>query len=139
MIEKGKQVGIEYSVYLEDGMKVDSNEGENPLVFLQGAGQILPALEEALAGLEEGDAKKVELAPEQAYGHVDPEAFKEVESSAIPDNLRYKGALLGVQDQNGEQYLVRVHDVKDEKTVIDFNHPLAGHTLTFDIKVISIK
>ena len=139
MIEKGKQVGIEYSVYLEDGMKVDSNEGENPLTFLQGSGQILPALEEALNGMEEGQNKKVELPPEKAYGYVDPEAFKEVDSAVIPDNLRYKGALLGVQDQNGEQYLVRVHEVTDEKTVIDFNHPLAGHTLTFDIKVISVQ
>ena len=139
MIEKGKQVGIEYSVYLEDGMKVDSNEGENPLIFLQGAGQILPALEDELNGLEEGAQKKVELSPEKAYGYVDPDAFKEVDSKVIPDNLRYKGALLGVQDQNGEQYLVRVHEVNDERTVIDFNHPLAGHTLTFDIKVLTIK
>lgn len=139
MIEKGKQVGIEYSVYLEDGMKVDSNEGENPLTFLQGSGQILPSLEEALNGMEEGQNKKVELTPEKSYGYVDPEAFKEVDSAVIPDNLRYKGALLGVQDQNGEQYLVRVHEVAEEKTVIDFNHPLAGHTLTFDIKVISVQ
>lgn len=139
MIEKGQQVSLEYSVFLEDGKIVDSNVGEAPLVFQLGMHQILPALEEIVGALEKGASKRVTLAPEQAYGAVDPEAFKEVDSNAIPEELRYVGAILGVQDDQGNQYRIRIHSLEGEKAVIDFNHPLAGQTLVFEMKVLDVK
>ena len=139
MIEKGKQVSLEYSVFSESGNLVDSNVGEEPLTFHLGTHQILPALEEIIQDLSEGDIKRVTLAPDQAFGSVDPEAFREVDSGAIPEELRYEGAVLGVQDERGNQYRIRIHKIEGEKAVIDFNHPLAGQTLVFEVKVVSVK
>lgn len=139
MINKGKKVSLEYSVFGEDGKMVDSNVGGSPLVFNMGTHQILPALEEAIASLNEGDTKKITLAPERAFGIVDPEAFKEVDAKAIPQDLRYEGAILGVQDDAGNQYRIRVHAIEGEKAVVDFNHPLAGKTLTFEMRILAVR
>ena len=98
MIEKGKQVSIEYSVFLEDGTQVDSNIGQDPLKYQHGSQQLLPALEDALSGLSSGETKEVVLPPEDAYGPVITEAFKEVDAKSIPENLRFEGAILGVQE-----------------------------------------
>lgn len=139
MIENGKQVSIEYSVFLEDGTQVDTNVGQEPLTYQHGSQQLLPALEDALSGLKDGESKEVTLPPELAYGPVIDEAFKEVDSNSIPENLRFEGAILGVQDETGQEYRIRIHELKDDKVVIDFNHPLAGRTLKFQIKVLGVE
>lgn len=138
MIENGKQVAIEYSVFSDDNTQIDTNVGKDPLIFLFGAHQILPALEEALRGLEVGDNKEVTLHPEHAYGDVNPQAFKKVASNLIPENLRYEGALLVVSDDHFGEMLIRVDSFEGEEVILDFNHPLAGKTLKFDVKVLDI-
>jgi FKBP-type peptidyl-prolyl cis-trans isomerase 2 len=138
MIQKGKKVSLEYTVFLEDGMQIDTNVGETPLVFVVGKNQLFPALELAILGLKAGDKKDVVLQAEEAYGPIMPDAFKEVEIDAIPPKFRYVGAILGVQDPAGGVYPIRVHDVKDTKAILDFNHPLAGKTLKFSVKVLEV-
>ena len=139
MIQNGKQVAMEYSVFLDNGQLVDTNVGEAPLIFYQGMHQILPALEEEISQLDVGLTKKVTLSPEKAFGQVDPTAYREVESGSIPEEMRYEGAILGVQDEMGNQYRIRIHEINGEKAVIDFNHPLAGKTLTFEVKILEVK
>lgn len=139
MIEKGKQVQIEYSVFLEDGTPIDTNVGQEPLSYQHGTQQLLPALEEELNGLDVGDQKQIVLEPDRAYGPILEEAFKEVDATAIPENLRFEGAVLGVQDDTGQEYRIRIHELKGDKVVVDFNHPLAGQTLKFDIKVVGVQ
>jgi len=138
MIEKGKQVALEYSVFLPDQTTVDSNVGQDPLVFVCGSEQILPALEDALSGLEVGDSKHLTLKPDQAYGDVNPNAFKEVDAEVIPDDLRFEGALLVVADDNFGEMLIRVDQIIGDKVILDFNHPLAGKELTFDLKILDV-
>lgn len=138
MIQDGKQVSLEYTVFLADGTQIDSNVGEDPLVFVHGSHQVFPALEEELLGLSTGDTKQITLEADQAYGPVVPEAYKEVDSETIPEQYRYAGAVLGVQDPSGGVYPIRVHEVKPDKIVLDFNHPLAGQVLRFDIKVVEV-
>jgi FKBP-type peptidyl-prolyl cis-trans isomerase 2 len=138
MIKSGKKVSLEYTVFLEDGTQIDSNVGENPLVFVLGSNQVFPALEQALLGLAVGDTKQVTLKPEEAYGQVVPDAFKEVDAEVVPETFRYQGAVLGVQDPSGGVYPIRVHEIKEEKIVLDFNHPLAGKALRFDVKVLEV-
>ena len=65
-------------------------------------------------------------------------AFKEVDATAIPEDLRYEGAVLGVQDDHGNQYRIRIDSIADEVAIIDFNHPLAGKKLTFEVRVVNI-
>jgi len=138
MIENGKQVAIEYSVFSDDNTQIDTNVGKDPLVFLFGSHQILPALEEALRGLEVGDSKKVTLNPDSAYGDINPHAYKKVEAKLIPEDLRFEGALLVVSDEQFGEMLIRVDSLDGEQVVLDFNHPLAGKTLKFDVKVLDI-
>ncbi len=138
MIKNGKKVSIEYTVYLADGTQIDSNVGEDPLVFVLGSHQVFPALEQALLGLKVGDTKQITLKPEEAYGPVVAEAYREVDIDNVPASYRYAGAVLGVQDPAGGVYPIRVHEVKEQKIVLDFNHPLAGQVLRFDVKVVEV-
>jgi FKBP-type peptidyl-prolyl cis-trans isomerase 2 len=98
MVEDGKQISIEYTLKLDDGTTADSNVGGEPLIFQQGAHQILPALETELSGMKVDDSKQVVLSPEQGYGTVDPDAFRTVETDAVPAEAREAGAVLIAQD-----------------------------------------
>lgn len=139
MIEEGSSVSIEYTLTLDDGTKADSNVGDDPLVFSQGQQEILPALEEALVGLEVGNTKKVTLTAEEGYGLVDPDGFQEVEPDLVPEDARSVGTMLVASDEQGNEQPIRVHEVGEDKIVLDFNHPLAGRALTFDIKIVAIE
>jgi FKBP-type peptidyl-prolyl cis-trans isomerase 2 len=139
VIETGNSVSIEYTLKLEDGTTVDSNVGQDPLTFTQGNSEILPALEEALLGHAVGDTKEVNLTAEQGYGPVNAEAFQEVELEMVPEDARTVGATLVATAPDGQQQPIRVHEVREETIILDFNHPLAGQALNFDVKVLAIE
>ncbi len=138
MIEEGKRVSIEYTVCMEGSAPLDSNVGKEPLVFSYGEQQILPNLERSLWGLEVGDCKEVILAPADAYGDVNPQAFKEVSVDMIPEDFRYEGAILVVSDEQFGEMVIRVAAVEEGRAILDFNHPLAGKELRFDIKILDV-
>lgn len=140
MVKDGARVGIDYTLKLEDGTVADTSEGREPLVYEQGAGQILPALEQSIAGLDVGDEKQVALSPEEGYGPVREELYEAVAAEQIPEEARSVGSQLVARDAQGNQQPVRVHEVRetDEQIVLDLNHPLAGESLFFDVKVVSI-
>lgn len=138
-ISDGSKVSIEFTIYLEDGSKFGGNSESDPLVYQQGQGQLPSGLEAALAGLRADDRKKITLAPEDAYGPVNPDAFVDVEIDRIPENARTVGAGLLVNDPNGNRRFVTVHEVKDDAVVIDLNHPLAGQEVTFDVHVLTVE
>lgn len=138
MIKHGQKVSLEYTVFLDDGTQVDTNVGESPLVFTLGSNQLFPALEEAILALNVGDTRQVVLKAEDAYGPIVPDAFREVDLETLPSTYRFEGAVLGVQDPNGGVYPIRVHAINEEKAVLDFNHPLAGKALRFDVKVVHV-
>jgi len=133
--DTGKTVGFEYTLKLEDGTVVESNVGGSAFEFVTGEGQILPKLEEALSELGTDDTCSVTLKPEDAYGPVKDDAFREVPMDQIPEPARRVGTQLKADGYNG---VIRVHEVRNESIVLDFNHPLAGQTLTFDVRVLAI-
>ncbi len=135
----GKQVSIEYTLTLPDKTEVESNVGEEPLTYTQGSGQLLPALQAAILGLVEGQTKTVTLEPEEAYGPLNPDAFVEVEKALVPEDLQKPGEELVARGPSGKLQRFRVHEIKEELVVLNFNHPLAGKTLTFDVKVVKIE
>lgn len=139
MIAHGKKVSLEYTVSLADGTQIDTNVGDDPLVFVLGSNQVFPALEQALLGLRIGDCKEIVLKPEEAYGPIVQDAFREVATESVPENYRFAGAVLGIQDPSGGVYPIRVHSINDDKIVLDFNHPLAGQALKFEVKVLEVK
>ena len=132
-------IGIEFTIKLEDGTTVESNVGGEPMLYSPGGGMILPALEEALKGLEKGESKQVTLSPEQAYGEVRPDLEQEIPTDKIPEDGRHAGAVLMSEGPDGQTALVRVKEVKEDVILLDLNHPLAGRVLTFDVKVVSIE
>jgi FKBP-type peptidyl-prolyl cis-trans isomerase SlyD len=138
-IADGKQVSLEYTLTLEDKSKVDSNVGKDPLVFTQGAHEIIPGLEKKLSGLKVGDSKQIEVTPEEGYGPVDPQRKQEVEKAKIPEDARKVGAKLTGQGPDGRMVFAQVTEVKDNTVVLDLNHPLAGKKLFFDIKVLKVE
>jgi FKBP-type peptidyl-prolyl cis-trans isomerase 2 len=139
MIENGKLVTLEYSLYSEEGELLDSSQGLGPLSFVCGTEQLLPALECALIGLNVGESKQVALAAKDAFGPIKPSAFREIELKDLPDDCRLEGTVFGINDDNGEVHQVKVHQIKGDKAVLDFNHPLAGKNIKFDIHVISVE
>ena len=138
-ISDGKTISMEYTLTLEDKKVLDTNVGGAPLNFTQGSHQIIPGLETALEGMKIGESKQVTVAPEQGYGPVNPQAVEEVPIDKIPEEARKVGAQLQGKDGQGRMVHPRVTEVKEQVVVLDFNHPLAGKELFFDVKILDIQ
>lgn len=139
VIQNGRSVSIEYTLKLSDGTTVDSNVGEDPLVYTQGNSEILPALEKALLGQAVGDSREVKLTAEQGYGPINTEAYQVVQLEMVPEDARTVGTVLVATGPEGQQQPIRVHEVREETIVLDFNHPLAGQALNFAVKILAIE
>lgn len=138
-VENGKVVSIEYRARLADGTVVDSNIGKPPLTYNQGKGQIIPGLERQLLGLKVGEAKKVGVSPKEAYGEYDVSAVQEIPKKTINIEDLSVGAKLYSRDSYGRMATAVVKEIKKDTVVLDMNHPLAGKTLYFDVKILDIK
>jgi len=138
-IRSGQTVSIEYSVSLGDEIAVDTNVGKEPLTFVQGAHQVIPGLENAVEGMRVDEAKKVVVKPEDAYGVVDPDAFIAVGKDKVPPEAMRVGAQLRGQTKDGQPIRSQVAEVKDDTVTLDFNHPLAGKTLYFDVRILNVE
>jgi FKBP-type peptidyl-prolyl cis-trans isomerase SlyD len=116
---------------------LDTNKGREPFTFTQGSHRIIPGLEKALDGMRAGDEKKVTVAPAEAYGEVNPAAVTEVPRDRLPEGSLEVGMQLVAQGQRG-RHIVRIKEIKENTVVLDLNHPLAGKTLHFDVKVVDV-
>jgi FKBP-type peptidyl-prolyl cis-trans isomerase SlyD len=132
-------VSIDYSLTV-DGEVIDSTEGDEPLQFLQGHQNIIPGLERELAGMKIGDAKQVTVSPAEAYGDVDPENVIDVPRDEFPEEIPMEvGTELEVRNADGEVLSATIAEVNGETIRLDFNHPLAGKQLTFDVTVTDLR
>jgi FKBP-type peptidyl-prolyl cis-trans isomerase 2 len=139
MITKGSIVSFEYTLSDQNGDVIQSNKGKEPVRYTHGEGKIIPGLEKAFTGMAVDDEKSVRVEPEEAYGPADPNNFKEVAKADVPATALKVGTPLGTRGPNGEDLIIYVHEVKKDTVVLDFNHPLAGKTLNFDIKVLAVE
>src|SRR5262249_10559700 len=138
-VQAGCDVAFDYTLTDESGTVIDSSKGKEPMHYVHGQNQIIPALEKELAGMPIGAQKKVTVKPEDGYGRIDPGAFQEVPKDKVPADALKVGAMLMAQGPRGQSTPVRVHEIKENTVVMDFNHPLAGKTLSFDVKITDIK
>lgn len=138
-VADGKIVSMEYTLTSKDKKVLDSNVGGPPLTFTQGSHQIIPGLETALSGMKAGDTKQVTVNPQDGYGEVDAKRIQEVPIEHIPPDARKVGTQLQGQDPQGRIVRPFVKEVKEHVVVLDFNHPLAGETLFFDVKILDVK
>jgi FKBP-type peptidyl-prolyl cis-trans isomerase SlyD len=139
VVADGRTVAIRYTLTDDDGKVLDSNEGRDALTYVQGQGRILPALEEALAGMHAGDTRQVRLSPEEGYGTYRSEAVVEVPLDRLPEDSRKAGTMLAAQGPDGNTLPVQVKEIREDVAVMDWNHPLAGRHLNFDITVLSVE
>ncbi|MFH2138490.1 MAG: peptidylprolyl isomerase [Candidatus Omnitrophota bacterium] len=138
MIAAGKTVKFDY-VLTVDGQKVDSSQNTGPLEYVQGEGKIIKGLEKQMEGLKVGDHKSVVVAAAEAYGEVKPDAFKEVPKAEFPENIPLKeGQMISVGTPEGGSYPAVIDKVSEGSVVLNFNHPLAGKELHFEVTVVEI-
>lgn len=132
-------VSIHYTLTNSTGETLDSSFGQDPLVYLHGAQNIIVGLEDALKGKTVGDALQVTVEPEQGYGETREELIQEVDRSAFEgvEDIDV-GMQFMAQTPWGEQP-VTVVKVEGEQITLDGNHPLAGETLNFDVEVVDIR
>lgn len=139
MVKDGQVVSIEYTLRVDNEL-LDSSDQEGPLEFLQGGNSIIPGLERELYGMKIGESKQVTVAPKDAYGEFDPQAFMDVPRADFPANASLENGLeLHVTDQDGKDSLAYVDSFNDRSVRLDFNHPLAGAELHFDVKVVGLR
>ena len=139
-VKKGDKVKIEYTGTLNDSTVFDSSDKHDaPLEFEVGAGQVIPGFENAVIGMNKGEEKEFKIPPSEAYGEHKDEMMKNVPRDQLPEGDKIQaGSVLIAQAPNGAQIPLRVVKADEKEVTIDFNHPLAGQTLNFKIKVLDI-
>lgn len=135
-ITKNSLVTIEYTLKDEDGQILDSSVEMGPLEYIHGVGMIVPGLENALVGKDEGDELSVVVAPKDAYGEFDENLVFKVDKKQFPPDVKIEVGM-EFETDGPHSRAVRVINVEDDAVTIDANHPLAGETLHFDVKVVS--
>lgn len=139
-ITKDAVVSFEYTLTDPDGKQLDTSTGRAPLVYLHGFNNIIPGLEMEMEGKQIGDAFKVTIQPERAYGTRNEQMIQVVPRGSFPaGTMIMVGQQFQASAPNGAQIPVRVTKVTDTEVTVDANHPLAGVPLTFDVSIVSIR
>ena len=132
-------VTMEY-ILTVDGEIVDSSKEDGPIQFLQGHGNIIPGLESHLGGLAVGESLQVLVAATDAYGDYDSEQIVDIPLDEFPEEICIEpGVELEMKDQDGDQLFARIVSVGKSRAKLDFNHPLAGKELTFDVTIVGLR
>ncbi len=139
MVRNGMLVSLEYTEKSSDGKLIETSKGRGPLQYIHGQKMLPPGLERALTGMKVGEQKKITVKPEDAYGKFDPKAVTEVPKEKVPPNGLKVGAVLAYEKPDGSVAPMTVRQIKEKTVVMDMNHPLAGKTLIFDVKVVDIQ
>jgi len=138
-ISKHKAVAIEYTLTNDAGEVLDSSEGQDPLTYLHGVGNLIPGLEEALEGKTSGAELKVTITPDKAYGERIDQLVQKVPRDRFEDSDSLQiGMHFHASHDQGET-MVTITELTDEEVTVDGNHPLAGQTLHFDVKVADVR
>ncbi len=132
-------VAIDYVLTIDSGEEVDRSEKGSPLGFIYGSGMLIPGLEKQMMGMKVGDKAKFEVEAHEAYGEHDPQLVKPIAKTNFPDDVALQpGMVFQGQGPHGP-VAVRIASVEDDHVMADFNHPLAGKKLHFDIAVVEVR
>ena len=143
-VENTKFVAVNYTLTV-DGQVADKNPEGQPLEFVCGAGMLLPKFEEAIMGKVAGDKVAFTLEPKDGYGEIMPEAIVELPKSVfmidgkVAEEILFVGSQVPMSDANGNRMIGVISEVKEESVMMDFNHPMAGKTLNFEVEVVSVR
>lgn len=142
--EQNKMVGVDYKLTV-DGQIADQSRPGQPLEFIFGTGMLLPKFEEAILGKEPGEKVAFTLEPKDGYGEVVAEAVVELPKTIfmvdgkLAEDILFVGSQVPMSDQQGNRMMGVVKEVGDQTVKMDFNHPMAGKTLNFEVEVVSVR
>ncbi|OAI10074.1 peptidylprolyl isomerase [Methylomonas lenta] len=131
-------VSFHYTLTNDSGEQLDSSRGEEPLLYLHGAGNIISGLEAALAGKSVGDSFKVTIPPVDAYGELAPDMVQVV-SKKMFDGMDLEIGMQFHADVSHGSGVITITEINGDDVTVDGNHPLAGETLTFDVEVVDVR
>ena len=135
-VGEGTRVSVNFSLSLEDGSEIDSNFAAEPVDFVVGDGNLLPGFEQLLFGMGAGDRQIFSVAPEQAFGMPNDNNVQEVEREQFEEDIELEiGLLFSFADAGGGELPGLIIDFDEDWVTVDFNHPLAGRTILFDVLV----
>jgi FKBP-type peptidyl-prolyl cis-trans isomerase SlpA len=139
-IGPGSEVLMHFSLSLADGTVADStNEGE-PLRFVMGDGTLIEGLELVLYGLKQGDRQCLSIEPRDAFGFPDEENIHTLPRREFPADIQLEaGLIIGFTTPSGEEVPGAIKEIREDEVVVDFNHPLAGNEIIFDVEILEIK
>jgi FKBP-type peptidyl-prolyl cis-trans isomerase SlyD len=136
----GRVVSLDYLVRLGSGQVVETSMGKNPIEYLHGGGQILPALERALEGLREGEQAAFSIPCEDAYGERKEDNVVTLPRTLFPADVELKpGLCLYARASGGQSYPITVREVRSTDVLVDLNHPLAGERLYFEVTIRAVR
>jgi peptidylprolyl isomerase len=138
-VKKGDKVKVHYHGHLDNGETFDKSEGREPLEFEVGSGMVIKGFDDGVTGMAVGDKKTVNIPFDEAYGPRNPDMIIEMPKERFPKDMEIEvGMPLGMSDGQGQQFQVVIMEIKEEVVMLDANHPLAGHDLTFDLELVEI-
>jgi len=140
-IKNGQKVNVHYVGTLNDGTEFDNSKTRGtPLQFELGSGTVLPAFESAIKGMQVGDTKKISLTADQAYGQPTQEAIQTIPKDRFDKDMNLEvGLEVAAKTPDGQPIRAVVQAVEEETVVLDFNHPLAGKDINFDVELVSVE
>jgi len=137
-VEKHKVVTMTFELLDESGAILEET-GDESISFIFGIGQLIEGLEKGIEGMKEGEEREVVVTPEEGFGVYDPDAVEEVPIELFGDVIPEPGMRFYAQTEDGRSIPVYVKEVRDDSVTIDYNHPLAGATLYFKVKILKIR
>ena len=138
-VQDGDTVSLHYTGTLDDGTVFDSSEAGQPLSFTVGSGEVIPGFDDGVRGMEVGETRDISIAPDQAYGEYYEELVRVVPRDAFPLNVTPAvGMGFELELPSGQTLPVRIIDIEGDEVTLDANHLLAGETLNFKIRLLSI-
>jgi FKBP-type peptidyl-prolyl cis-trans isomerase 2 len=139
-VKEGDTVKVDYTGSFEDGTVFDTSEKHGaPLEFKTGENMVVPGFEKAIIEMKKGEEKEITLPPSEGYGDKNPELIQKVPKKNLPTGEELKvGTMLIMSLPNGQELPVKIVELNDKEATVDMNHPLAGKTLKFKIKLVDI-
>lgn len=138
-IGPGREVTLNFAIKLENGDVVDSTFGKQPATFKVGDGNLLPGFENALFGLKAGDRRELPITPEQGFGQPNEQNVQVMPRGQFQDMELSEGLLIIFNDAANAELPGVVKAFDADRVTIDFNHPLAGKTLRFEVEILAVR
>ena len=139
-IQPGSEVLMHFTLSLEDGMVADSSRDGEPIRFVMGDGSLIQGLELVLYGLKVGDRQRLDIAPQDAFGFPDQDNVHWLDRDQFDADMPLEpGTIIEFETPSGQTAPGSVRELLDDQVEVDFNHPLAGHEITFDVEILEVK